>query len=459
MTESAASPETTAISPGTSPEASTDAPEDVCTDVLPGIRLNPQQAEALKQLEEFVQSREKLYLLTGYAGTGKTTLLQALLKRLREKGDRRRVVFTAFSNKATKVLERMAAQWELEIDCMTCCKLLGLRPEIDSASGKQVFKPDPDSENHIDRYQLVVVDEASMINEELWYLLTFSVSDLLKRIQLLFVGDVAQLPPIGESESRVFTQVYQRSDLTDVVRFGGAIALLAESIRNQLDSAQLPNFVTAANGDRTEGVIVTARREWERLLVRAFQSESYQKDPDYVRAVAYTNRRVDGLNRMVRDALHGQGQPRFVEGDRLVASTPYVIGDSVILQTSSECEVLKVGEGKEGPWHVWLLNVFTDDNRFRSLSVLHELSQPDYARLLGLYAQEKRWQEFWDLKNAFADLNYAYCLTIHKSQGSTFQNVFVDVPNALINRNIRERNQLLYVATTRAARRLFLYQS
>jgi exodeoxyribonuclease-5 len=114
--------------------------------------------------------------------------------------------------------------------------------------------------------------------------------------------------------------------------------------------------------------------------------------------------------------------------------------------------------GTVGEWQVWFLQVLTDENKVRNLTVLHEQSQPIFRQRLDRCAQDKRWREFWDLKNLFADLNYAYCLTIHKAQGSTFQNVFVDVPNALTNRNIRERNQLLYVAVTRAARRVFLCQ-
>lgn len=433
-------------------------PLEPIPEVLPGISLNRQQWQALKQLEKFIKSREKLYLLTGYAGTGKTTLLQALIKRLRDRGDFRSVVLTAFSNKATKVLERMADRWELEVDSMTCCKLLGLKPEIDSTTGGQVFKPDSDSESSFERYQLVVVDEASMINEEMWYLLVAAVTDLYKKTQILFVGDMAQLPPVNEAESQVFSQITQRSDLTEVVRYGGAIGVLAETIRNQLDNPHLPEFVTSVNGDRTEGVLALSYPEWEKLLIKAFQSESYKLDPDYTRSVAYTNARVNQLNYKIRAAIYGADTPRFVGGERLVANSPYLINDMLLLPTSSECEVIELATDEMGPWRVWKLHVLTDGGKCRDVSVLHEWSQPEYTRLLNLYAQEKRWREFWDLKNLFADLNYAYCLTIHKAQGSTFQNVFVDIPNTLINRNIRQRNQLLYVAVTRAAKRLFLYQ-
>lgn len=435
----------------------TSTPESI-PEVLPGITLNQQQWQALQELEAFIEGNEKLHLLTGYAGTGKTTLLQALIRRLRVKGDRRRIVFSAFSNKATKVLETMAAQWELAIDCMTCCKLLGLKPDIDQETGKQIFQLDEQGENRFDRYRLVIIDEASMINEEMWLLLTQAASQLHQQTQLLFVGDVAQLPPINEPESLVFNQIYNRSELTEVVRYGGAIGVLAESIRNNLTSRRLPRFVTQANGDRTEGIFVAPAAEWERLLVKAFQSDAYKTDPDYVRALAYTNARVNRLNQLIRSAIYGAETPRFVEGERLVANSPCLINDNIILQTSGECEVIEAVTGQSGEWHVWFLQVVTDEGHLRNLMVLHELSQADYQRKLQLYAEEKRWREFWDLKLLFHDVTYAYCLTIHKSQGSTFQNVFVDVPNALVNRHIRERNQLLYVAVTRAAKRLFIYQ-
>jgi ATP-dependent exoDNAse (exonuclease V) alpha subunit len=139
-----------------------------------------------------------------------------------------------------------------------------------------------------------------------------------------------------------------------------------------------------------------------------------------------------------------------------VANSPYLFNESLILQTSEECEVVEVAAGQEGEWQVWFLTVLNDEGRERLIRVLHEHSQAPFKVMLDAYSGEKRWREFWELKNLFADVNYAYCLTIHKSQGSTFQNVFVDVPNALTNRNVRERNQLLYVAMTRASKRLFL---
>ncbi|MEO0409575.1 MAG: AAA family ATPase [Cyanobacteria bacterium P01_A01_bin.135] len=418
------------------------------------VELTPHQQAALEQLLSFVHSREKLHLLTGYAGTGKTTLMQALIYQLRQAGDRRPVVLTAFSNKATKVLMRMAEIWGLEVDCMTCCKLLALKPEIDSQTGKQVFRPDPNSENRFDRYRLVIVDEASMVDGELWLLLTASVADLYKQTQILFVGDAAQLPPVNERESQVFSQIHERTDLTEVVRYGGPIGVLATQIRQ--NPRRHPTFVTQANRDRTQGVFALRRPQWKHCLIQALESQAYRQDSDYVRALAYTNARVHQLNRAARGVLYGRDADQFVVGERLIANSPCWAGDALLLQNSEECEVLVAVEGEEGPWRVWFLEVVTDGDKYRSLTVLHNSSRNLFDSLLKKYAAERRWQEFWELKNLFHDLGYAYCLTIHKSQGSTFQNVFVDVPNIGINSNHDERNQLLYVAVTRAAQRVFL---
>ncbi|MDB9526816.1 AAA family ATPase [Oscillatoria sp. CS-180] len=422
------------------------------------LTLTAEQIAALDALNDFVQSQEKLYLLTGYAGTGKTTLLQIFIDGLRDQGDDRAIVLSAFSNKATKVLAAMAARWQLEIDAMTCCKLLGLRPVVDEDSGNQVFQPDRKQASQIDRYRLVIVDECSMVNEELWRLLVSAVSNLYRSTQILFVGDPAQLPPVNESESACFREVLQKSELTEVVRYGGAIGVIAEDIRRNLERDHLPHFQTDANRDRTEGCFVLPRQAWERLLLKAFTSDAYQMNPDQVRALAYTNRRVAQLNQKIRRAIYGATALRFVPGERLIAVNTCLDEENVILPTSAECEVLEARRGREGEWPLWILQVKTEEAEFRTLRVLHESGESEMKLKLDQLARERRWMEFWDFKQLFHDVDYAYSLTIHKSQGSTFQDVFVDIPSMRVNQNVIERNQLCYVALTRAAQRVFLYQ-
>ncbi|MGB3308126.1 MAG: AAA family ATPase [Nodosilinea sp.] len=433
-------------------------PKPITSGKNASLALTAEQQTALAALDAFVQGTEKLYLLTGYAGTGKTTLLQVFINGLRDRGDDRPIVLSAFSNKATKVLAAMAARWRLDIDAMTCCKLLGLRPVINEDDGNQMFVIDRQQASQIDRYRLVIVDECSMINQELWELLVNAVSNLYRGTQILFVGDPAQLPPVNEPESACFRQIVHKSQLTEVVRYGGAIAVIAEDIRRNLERDSLPHFTSDTNADNTEGCFVLPRPAWHDLLIRAFTSPAYQANPDQVRALAYTNRRVAQLNQIIRTAIYGPQAQRFVPGERLIAVAPCLKEDTIVLPTSAECEVLHMVRGREGEWPLWLLEVETEAGDDKTLRVLHESGQAEFKTKLDFLAKEKRWMEFWDLQQRFHAVDYAYSLTIHKSQGSTFQDVFVDVPSMLANRNIVERNQLCYVAFTRAAKRLFLYQ-
>ncbi|MGB7086740.1 MAG: AAA family ATPase [Phormidesmis sp.] len=426
--------------------------------VLPGITLSQQQWQALQALEAFIHSDEKIYLLTGYAGTGKTTLLQALIARLQQRYDGRPIALTALSNKATKVLQSMAYRWGCEVDCMTCCKLLGLKPVINKETGGQTFEADQGRKNLTTEYDLVVVDECSMINQEMWDLLVNSVSSLTQGTQLLFVGDSAQLPPVGEEKAPCFERIIYRSDLTEVIRYGGAIGLLAEDVRTHLDRPVMPRPQSDRNETNTEGIFTLPQRDWEKLMLRAFKSSAYEKDPDQVRVLAYTNNRVGYLNNKIRATIYGDKAARFVAGERLVAKNVCLGKDSILLQTSEECTVLAAYLTRFEGWLVWELEIETEEHQERTLRVLHEDEQSRFKGLLSDYSEKKQWMTFWDYKQLFHEVSYAYSLTVHKSQGSTFQDVFVDVPNLMLNRKVTERNQLYYVAFTRAAKRLFLCQ-
>ncbi|WP_299411524.1 AAA family ATPase [Acaryochloris sp. IP29b_bin.148] len=426
-----------------------------------GITLTTHQQAALEQLHDFLDSPERLFVLEGYAGTGKTTLLQAFVSQLQDRGDRRAIVFSAFTNKATKVLNQMVSSWGLSIECLTCCQLLGLRPQIDPETGEQDFVPEHNEESSFGKFALVVVDECSMVNRNLWELLQTELSAFHLTTQLLFVGDVAQLPPINEPASPTFLEISNKAQLTEVVRYGSSIGVLAESVRCHLDIHQLPTFHTDLNDDKTEGTVVLRQTDWTKQLLRAFTSEKGQDDSDYVRALAYTNRRVAHLNQQIRNAIFGADAYRFVPGERLIAMSPvFRRKDEILMPTSSECWVEDAEEDDSSGWRVWRLFVVTDANFEAEVTVLHESEQQRFQQELRRLAEGKQWQDFWLLKQQrFANLNYSYALTVHKSQGSTFQNVFVDLPNLMRNRNIRERNQLLYVAVTRAAKRLFICQA
>jgi hypothetical protein len=448
---------------------------DTDHEILPGIFATQSQWEALQNLLAFARGEKGLtYCLSGFAGTGKSLLVQALVAKLRSANDDRKISFTAPTNKAVRVLSTMVAEWGLGVECQTCAKLLALTPKIDRETGLQVFEPDWDLESTVQDYDLIIVDECSMISQDLWGYLLAEVN-LMTRF--LFMGDPYQAPPIGESISRSFFEISDQSALTEIKRYGGPIGAVCADIRSNLKRRGEPIIESDHNPDKTEGVFNLPRERWTAALIKAFQSESYQNDPDSVRAIAYTNRQVLKINNIVRKAIRGADAPRFVVGERLIARSHYAMediygNDQKVFSTADEMEITGVRIGKAGDYKTWMLNVqiFEDNRQPVCVPVLHEDSLALYEERLSERKKARAWEQFWALKNRFADLRYAYCLTAHQSQGSTFRNVFVDVPNILGNNTknmvtfpgteapqlVWERNQLLYVAVSRASQRLFV---
>jgi exodeoxyribonuclease-5 len=112
-------------------------------------------------------------------------------------------------------------------------------------------------------------------------------------------------------------------------------------------------------------------------------------------------------------------------------------------------------------WTVWRLKVRSvHDAWTRALYVLHEDERERFENELEVRRKEaieqpRAWSTFYDLKERFAEVDYAYASTVHKAQGSTFDTAFVDVRDLRACRG-PERQALLYVAVTRPSRRLAL---
>jgi energy-coupling factor transporter ATP-binding protein EcfA2 len=438
-------------------------------EILPGIYATESQWEALQNLISFANGdRGGMYLLTGQAGTGKTALVQALAQAVQGL----KIAFTAPTNKAVRVLGAMVSQWGLGVDCMTCASLLGLQPSREGT--EMTFDRDPAAPCLASNYDLIVVDECSMESESLW---DHHLREITLKTRILFMGDDKQAPPIGEAISKTFTQVPDQSNLTQVMRYGGDIGTVAQDIRNNLSRNIAPVIVTSHNADKSQGVWVLPRKTWNTALIKAFTGVEYSKNSNAVRAIAYTNKRVERINQMVRDVIQGKDAPQYLVGERLIARNHYSMTDRdgtevKIFASADEMEVTQAVEGKQGEWKVWFLTVqiLGDARQPMTVPVIHQDSLRDYRAKLKEYANTGHHDRYWHLLGRFAQVRHAYCLTAHQSQGSTFKNVFVDVPNILGNNTknmvqfpgtsapqlVWERNQLLYVAVSRASQRLFV---
>ena len=195
----------------------------------------------------------------------------------------------------------------------------------------------------------------------------------------------------------------------------------------------------------------------------------------------------------------GDEEP-FVEGERLVAKEPiflsqgdeYVTNDGdrvriadpkrkfIFMQSCAECTVKAVREGSAGfekeRFNCYYLDVESDLGAKTTLVCIHPDSwerAKTFVRkwksdILELPAHSRKleWANYYEFLEKFnllagrsllCRLQYAYCQTIHQSQGGTFGKVFLDLPSVFGCREVKLRNQLLYVAGSRASEHLYVF--
>lgn len=445
--------------------------------LLAGVSLNKQQENAIAAMWDFyhaepVPGKPSFFLLEGFAGVGKTYTIQQLVKLLQSGAKRPRIVMCAPTNKATQVLERMASKSDLHnIDFATIFQLLALKLTVDD-DGKEKVEADPHKTISLDSYDLVILDESSMVSRDLWKLIGGTCRSGEPKV--IFMGDPAQLPPIGEVESKVF-EISQGTQLTQVMRFGSVIGKLVTEVRDRIyePTSVAPYSITAEDTD--EQVLVLDKHEWLERLVEDFKSDAYKSNPDHCRALAWTNRVVQWVNTYVRESIHGLNAPQFLQGERLIALKPVLAesvlsksGKEIVMTTSSECEVFEVKETDYAGYKVFQMWVTSDSGRRIKVNCLAEDSRPLWLEKLealkqkafeyerGSSASKQKWREYFGLRDQFAPLTYCYAVTTHKAQGSTFSNVYVALSDIMRNNKIPERNQLVYTAFSRAAKGLFI---
>src|SRR3954451_23030982 len=276
------------------------------------IRLNDDQASAMDQILAAYDAGETRHVLTGNAGTGKTTLVQALVAEF--KGRKVSICVTAPTHKAVSVLTRKLRDAEISsIETMTIHSLLGLKvsPNEENTTLKR------GGPSQAKRYRVVVIDEASMVSSDLF---DYIENDLRQQF-VLFVGDPAQLPPVGEPETRCFG-VRGKSHLSRIVRQaeGNPIIRAAQMIRERQDTT--PNWDWTLPAEAGAVGIYRAGDDADAWMRDAFTSPEFEADNDAFRYICYTNERVAQVNARVRSWIYGWTETPFVTGERAICRSP-----------------------------------------------------------------------------------------------------------------------------------------
>lgn len=429
--------------------------------------LNEEQKSAVCNMVDFYKDpHQMVYVLDGPAGTGKTTTIQNAIQEIQKTSARPlNICMTAPTNKATKVLLQMAFDRGLNVICKTTYALLGLVLD----SNNEIRYAAKMLDGSMSDFDLVIVDEASFCGERLWGILIDQAYG--SGTKVIAMGDKAQLRPVKEKAANIFNNPdYSKTSLTKVMRQtdGNPVLDLCNMIRDaQVDPRIEPYYESNVNEATEQGVWVMGAASWMEYIKENFNSDEYHNDPDSFRCVAYTNRRVDYLNKVIRNVLVGQTEEPFIVGERVLAKKPIKADDGMTaIHTDEESEVKMVSLGTftpeyEEPLKTWDLELMSDSGHIATAQLIHKDSKKDFNDLCSHYAElakadGKRWREFWALKDTMAELQCPHAVTAHRSQGSTFKNVFVDMKDLHKNRNRSQRLELEYVACSRASENLII---
>jgi exodeoxyribonuclease-5 len=396
------------------------------------------------------------YVLRGYAGTGKSFSMTNLARSGLGMNIRpSQICFTAPTNKAVKVLRNYLDGARLN-DCTTktIYSLLGLSLQP-NGEVKELSRPEEPVD--LSGYKLIVIDEASMVNRFLMDAIECAVEEW--GVPFLFMGDPAQLPPVGELATPVW-KIERQSTLTKVMRYGDSMLDLATSIRNVVD-----NPFPSVKIESAPPVYRVSKPEWYDKMVENLE---LFKSGD-AKCIAWRNITVDKYNNFIRGHIFGKAEARanaWLAGDKIVATSMLKnLDDEIFMRTDEEATILQIALGmhpKYNEFQIWNLlaqdevgrkvtiRTLTPEGQFNLNNRLNELSME------AKNGKRYKWREFWQLKEAFNEVRHSYAITSHRSQGSSYLKTFIDLEDIMLNRNRQEAFRSLYVSCTRQRQEIYI---
>ena len=447
-----------------------------------GFKPTSEQEIAVKMMSSFIFERdaESLFLLKGYAGTGKTSLVGALVRSLETM--KQRTVLMAPTGRAAKVFSLHAGQPAFTIHKRIYRQKAFTGEMVDFQQNVNMMKN-----------TLFIVDEASMISNEGLSGSVFGTGRLLDDLiqfvysgegcRLLLVGDTAQLPPVGEELSPALDVAalegyglhVQEITLTQVVRQLSDSGILwnATMLRQMMTADDVWAFPRLRLKDFPDVVRVPGDE-----LIEAIEQAYYQVGQEQTIIVTRSNVRANAYNQGIRGRILGL-EEELTSGDQLmVVKNNYHWGVEAMdfIANGDVATVRRFRNQREEHGFRFADATLSfpdyDDAEVDATIILDTLSSE--APALTREQQEALFQHVWDdypeltnrrdrMKAVKEDtyfnalqVKYAYAVTCHKAQGGQWQRVFVDQGYMTEDMLGPDYFRWLYTALTRATETLYL---
>lgn len=452
---------------------------------IAGFSYHPTQLqnELLKKLADFVVngSSKNLFLMKGYAGTGKTTVVSTVVNHVRQVG--LQSVLMAPTGRAAKIMGAYAKR-----QAFTIHKKI-YYPKNDPAGGMSFV-----IRQNKHRNTIFIVDEASMIPDKnpdgrifnnrslLLDLITYVYAG--KNCKLILVGDTAQLPPVklnlspaldDEFLAMEFDKEVQSIELNEVMRQHESSGILfnATHVRGLISKGLLNEF----KFDLQYSDVIRLTDGYE---IQDAIYDSYNEGLDKTVFIVRSNKRANLYNQQIRINILGYDN-EITSGDfiMVVRNNYFWLKDAPkvgFIANGDTCEVLEIFGFKslygfrfaevklrlvdydEQPPFETVLLLDTLHSEAPSLSY-DEMNRLYHAVGEDYVAEKSKYKRLLAIKNNkffnALQVKFAYSLTCHKTQGGQWDNVFVEQPYLPDGEDISYL-RWLYTAMTRAQKKLFL---
>ena len=474
-----------------SPVRNTDVTTVRSTGKSGGITYNKEQQSAIVNAVSFLKTNTdptQYYVIEGKAGTGKTTIAKEILKEFEDE----QIYVAAVSHKAKGVIKSSFGDDTRGKKFFSIAGLLGMKGINDNDTQTTKFQVGLKVPLLDNPPALLVIDEASMITEDVLKKIIDINSSLSRPFQMLFLGDIGQIQPIRDEQSEFYrthkdllnkkSDIFNskhKSKLITRVRQGEANPILPyadyfwENSQKENPELNPTQHIVRNNQITDKGSLLFSNSESEVLnsVIKAVKNAVEKGLTNHVKIVTYHVNEKTELNQKIHEALFGKDSD-YSKGDMLILNSPYDLPDvNATMENSSEIQIKSIQDTDVDEFGVHTLYLETNGTAYTRTGneqkdcVIQVVSRND----IGLYNQKlqelasyakrqtnralkkQAWSDFWEYKGRYADVDFGYAITAHKSQGSTYDIVVVDEKDIMgtTATSNQEKSELIYTALTR----------
>lgn len=411
------------------------------------VPLNEGQLEGVRKFDSFyLDPKTQVMKLIGESGTGKSTLVKYLLNHLDDLHSMAKLLDPSYepldlivSATTHQACEALTISTDGVYEVRTIHSVLCLRLNKDLKTGKSELIPRlPQGHPDLPKDSLIVVDEVSFMDQKL----LSHLYTLTENCKFLLVGDSGQLTPVGSTFMPAFAAKGIEHTLSKVERqAAGPLFDLCKEFRKTVFESTWPKIELDG-----EELIHLPRLEWEAEIYNAFMNPEVYGN---CKVLAYTNAAVINMNNMLSSKINGSAAPKA--GQRMLCNTA-VTNRTEQIKTNEEVLIIDIQPG-----HRWGLPGYNLQLAGMKRMYFMPTSRDDLKMVIKTARNEDDFALLGEIDGMAIDLRPSFSCTVNKSQGSTFDTVFIDLDD--IGRYVRSANQLaraLYVSYSRARKRVIM---